>query len=158
MTPHNPTTSKLPPLAKAPDFPHRGWQYCGCDDRLIANNLCHYCGQTHVRYVHTLSHPDHSGTIETGCVCAEKLGIIDAARNGERNARKRSARLKAFIQSGWKTTKEGGLYKTYLGSSISISKSGEFFVNRINGLAGLWGFRNQTEAIRDAFNSIENHR
>lgn len=143
------------PLAKTPGFPDREWEYLGCEDRRIPNNLCQYCGKQHVRYVHILKHQDWPDTIETGCVCAGQLGLEEEAINGERRAKQHKTRLKRFIETGWSTTKNRNPYKTYRNVRVAICGSGRYFKIAIDGSMGVKVFRSQQDAMTHAFNYIE---
>ena len=124
--------TKPTPLAKTSGFPKRGWQYLGCDDLIIANNLCEYCGEDHVRYVHILGHPDWPQSIETGCVFAANLGLAEDAGKEERDTRNRASRLKRFIDSGWRVDRPGGYIKNYKCNRVLVRPFSWGYIYQIN--------------------------
>lgn len=124
------------PLEKLPYFPRRGWLHHGCDDRGTPDNRCQYCGKNHVRYMHILSHADWPDKIETGCVCAGKLGLEEEAISGERKARSKALRLEHFLKNGWLPEKPGmyrpGYIKRYKRNRVLVRPRGWGYVFQIN--------------------------
>jgi hypothetical protein len=142
-------------LAKTPGFPHRGWEYLGCDDRLTADHLCQYCGKHHVRYVHELRHPDWPLPIDAGCVCTEKLTGTEEAIRWEREAKARATRKVAFMEGHWKTTRYGGLMRVHSEKRIVIAeKFGRWHI-WINGNKLEGSSRSLDEAKSLAFDLVD---
>ena len=56
------------------ELPRAGW----FNDGIVDNGsddmrLCPWCGRQHYRYGHVMKHPEVTGQIEVGCVCAERI-------------------------------------------------------------------------------------
>jgi hypothetical protein len=51
---------------------HKGWTAIDAIDLGEPTGECEACGKVEVRYIHLLTHPEHS-SIKVGCVCAGKL-------------------------------------------------------------------------------------
>ncbi|MBU0660782.1 hypothetical protein KKG22_01225 [Patescibacteria group bacterium] len=56
----------LPP----PVYPEYGWYHVGLCDLEEQRITCEWCKLRQIRYVHVLRHPDHSGKIRVGKICA----------------------------------------------------------------------------------------
>ena len=55
------------------DAPLKGWKYVGVEILEQANGICEMgCGQTKIRYLHTVSHRDFED-LHVGCICAGYL-------------------------------------------------------------------------------------
>lgn len=113
--------------------PHKGWKYVGGEDlgeyvedgKSIDFEQCEMCGNEKIRYVHILEHPDYSGEIRVGCVCASKM--IDDYINpkeSERELKNRTNRKKNFMKQEWRFISNSGNYSLrYKGDNITIMKS-----------------------------------
>ena len=54
-------------------FPHKGWTCTGIEDLGEAAATCEMCETQEIRYVHHMEHPDYSGSLACGCVCAGRM-------------------------------------------------------------------------------------
>lgn len=88
--------------------PHAGWACDGVEDLgRAARETCEMCECTEIRYVHAMRHAEY-GTLRCGCVCAGHMqGDLAAARAREAAARKRSVRLKRWLQRPWRVSTRG---------------------------------------------------
>lgn len=113
--------------------PHKGWQYIGVEDlgeyvkdcESINYEQCEMCGNERIRYVHLLEHPDYSGEIRVGCICASKM-IDDYAdpKRSERQLKNRANRRINFMKQEWHLKQDTGNYTLrYKGNNITIMKS-----------------------------------
>lgn len=68
-----------------PGVPHKGWSWLDVHDLGEPAQTCEMCEVSEIRYVHTLSHPEYSGALEVGCICAEHMAE-DYAGPREREA------------------------------------------------------------------------
>lgn len=121
-----------------PGFPTRGWVELEVEDlgRDPADHqLCGYCGQEHVRYLHKLDHSDGGWPVqEVGCICAGKLtGDELGAKASDRAARNLSARRANWCGlKGWKIGRKGGLVLKKDGRVFCLHRS------KYNSFAGSW--------------------
>lgn len=78
-------------LWKRSDVPHDGWSCVGVTDLGRGNYItCEMCNRQQIRYVHHMNHPEYSGTIDAGCVCAGWMeGNPEAAKERDRRIRNR---------------------------------------------------------------------
>ena len=92
------------------DVPHSGWTCRYVEDLGSPCGICEMCGKQIIRYAHHMVHP-HYRPIVACCVCAGKMeGIIEAAKERERNLRNRTARQETFLRRQWKRSKNGNPY------------------------------------------------
>jgi len=71
---------------------HKGYTWVDVEDLEEPTADCQACGKTEIRYIHTLTHPEHP-SIEVGCDCAEHLTadyVNPAAR--EKDLRNKASR------------------------------------------------------------------
>jgi len=69
-------------------LPHRGWidggvwDACNGADDPETIVRCEMCGQTRVRLLHLMTHPEYKGILQVGPICAEKmvLGYVTKAK------------------------------------------------------------------------------
>jgi hypothetical protein len=80
-----------------PQFPTTGWAWRRVIDASPASDVCQYCGQEPIRYVHVLDHPT-AGSVRVGCDCAEDLtGRGGTAEAAEKPLRDSARRLAAWL-------------------------------------------------------------
>jgi hypothetical protein len=95
-------------LWNEPGVPHKGWTCVGTedlreDDPDAALATCQMCKVQEIRYVHHMTHPDYTGGLDVGCVCAEKMEEdYTAARRREAPLRSRAARRSKWLTRKWK--------------------------------------------------------
>lgn len=116
-----------------PNIPHKGWSYvgivdlgeeCSCDEE-VEYEQCQMCGKERIRYIHILEHPDYTGEMRVGCVCASKM-IDDYLYPGEqeRVLKNRINRRRNFLNREWRYKSDTGNYTLrYKGENITILKS-----------------------------------
>lgn len=62
-------------------IPQKGWKEIGVEGlresleygNPVEYKQCEMCGQEKIRYVHILQHPNFSGELRVGCICAEHM-------------------------------------------------------------------------------------
>lgn len=62
-------------------IPQKGWKEIGVEDlresleygNPVEYEQCEMCEQEKIRYVHILQHPNFSGELRVGCICAEHM-------------------------------------------------------------------------------------
>lgn len=60
------------------------------------------CEVADIRYVHHMTHPDYSGTLNVGCICAENMEEdYVGPRLREKRLRDRARRLKTWMHRPW---------------------------------------------------------
>ena len=105
---------------KALDAPLQGW-LCSTIDEHEDLTTCNLCGCVNVRYLHEMFHPEYTGVINVGCICA---GIIEgdelAAKKRESEARNRTQRRMRFILKNWTETQPGVFTRRYHGDNYQI--------------------------------------
>lgn len=106
--------------------PHKGWSCEGVTDLGAPDHVCEMCERQHVRYVHTMTHPEYAAPLDVGCVCAGKMeGDYEEARKRESAFKKRQKLINKWTRKGWNVSKNGNLYKKYKGIVfIIIENSG----------------------------------
>lgn len=92
-----------------PNVPNSGWVCTTIMDTGQVLELCAMCQKEHIRYVHTMYHPDTGMTLDVGCVCAGKMsGLPMEAKIREGHLKKMSSRRKNWLtHSGWKRNRKG---------------------------------------------------
>lgn len=113
-------------LWNQPEVPHKGWQFVNVIDTETTEEVCEMCGKEHIRYVHTMAHPNYSGLLNVGCVCAEKMAddyvnprkrereLKNAAakrlRDNKRKIAQDAEHRQAILSAQWKESKNGNPY------------------------------------------------
>ncbi|WP_461318871.1 hypothetical protein [Bradyrhizobium barranii] len=92
--------------------------------------ICEMCEARDIRYVHVMSHPNFEGTLDVGCVCAERMAE-DYVRPREREKALRNAasRKGRWLKRAWRSPSK----------DLSSLKSGNFFVVISMNPDGSWG-------------------
>lgn len=114
-------------------LPHKGWMCTGMEDRETPDSQCEMRGKEEVRYVHFMQHDDVAGTLEVGCVCAEKMegeygSAQSSARRQEAKLRNAASRRSRWPElSGWRQTAKGNMRINKDGRSVVIFKRGDRF-------------------------------
>ena len=109
-------------------MPHKEWACIGFEDLGMAHATCEMCEHQQIRYVHIMSHPDHSETLRVGCVCAENMEADrTSAGRRESDAKSIAGKFSRFMGSpNWRTTKKGGQRIKRNDHIIVISKRHSF--------------------------------
>lgn len=113
-------------------IPQKGWKEIGVEDlresleygNPVEYKQCEMCGQEKIRYVHILQHPNFSGELRVGCICAEHMtdDYINPQKK-ERELKNRLNRKKNFMRKEWQERSEGKYLLRYKGEIIMIMKS-----------------------------------
>lgn len=159
-------------LWNQPDIPHKGWVFISVRDNESADAICEMCGNEHIRYVHTMSHPENNIELDVGCVCAEKMSddYVNPRRR-ERELRNKTARLlrrkkraaqiekekvEALQRATWRASKKGNLYLNVLVHGYSChlvlvkSKFGDFWAFGLNGKFSTYKYSSADAAEKEA--------
>jgi len=123
-------------------LPHKGWSCVGMEDREAPDYQCEMCGKEEIRYVHFMEHPEVEGSLEVGCVCAEKME--DEYGSDRSKAKRREAKLKNAASRrerwptllGWKKSLKGNKYIQKDGRRVVIFSAGakfKFFIEDARG-------------------------
>jgi len=108
-------------LWKRADVPHEGWRFVNLIDLGSPAGVCGMCGHQVIRYVHIMTHPNYSGSIGAGSVCAGRMeGNLSKADKREREYRNMQNRRSNFLKRKWKTSRKGNLFLTLEGVVIII--------------------------------------
>lgn len=101
--------------------PKRGWSCVHVEDLGEPAQLCEMCENVEIRYVHEMQHPDYSGTLSVGCICAEHMEE-DYVRPKEREKQLKSAarRRKTWAKRAWSQSSKGNLYINIDGFNITV--------------------------------------
>ncbi|KXV03645.1 hypothetical protein AD929_00560 [Gluconobacter potus] len=88
--------------------PHKGWTCVDIEDLGEPQTECEMCESQTIRYVHHMEHPDYSGGLTVGCVCAGHMeGSLVAAREREATMRSRTGKRARWLSRVWKTSAKG---------------------------------------------------
>lgn len=115
-----------------PGVPHRGWSFVDMDDLGPDPDgwqKCEMCEAMHIRYVHTMTHPDYPGELGCGCVCAGNMEQdLQAARRREASMKNSLRRRQAFVRSRhWRISQNGNPWMRRDGWSVTIFRRGNGF-------------------------------
>ena len=99
-------------------IPHRGWTWEDVVDLETPCATCEMCGNESVRYVHTMSHPEHP-ELRVGCICAEKMtDDYVSPKKREQKLSNRAQRRARWLTRTWTYSQSGNQYlklqETYL--------------------------------------------
>jgi len=107
--------------------PHRGWTCVNVEDLDEQCFTCEMCKSALVRYLHTMEHPEYSGQLRVGCVCAENMSgdyVGPRLREGElRNAANRRKALLAHKREVAELTKAKRELKREIAAMGSVFKT-----------------------------------
>jgi hypothetical protein len=126
-------------LWNQPEVPHKGWQFVNVIDTETAEETCEMCGNERIRYVHIMAHPNYSGPLNVGCVCAEKMAddyvnprkrereLRNAAakrlRDNKRKIAQDAEHRQEILSAQWKDSKNGNPYlQVYLEYKHGVRK------------------------------------
>lgn len=88
--------------------PHKGWQCVDIEDLGEPQAECEMCESQTIRFVHHMEHPNYSGSLAVGCVCAGHMeGSVSAARDREATMRSRSGKRSRWLSRVWKMSAKG---------------------------------------------------
>jgi hypothetical protein len=126
-------------LWNQPEVPHKGWKFVNVIDTETAEETCEMCGNERIRYVHIMSHPNYSGSLNVGCVCAEKMAddyvnprkreraLRNAAakrlRDKKRELEENAEHRQEILAARWKDSINGNPYlQVYLTCKLGTRK------------------------------------
>jgi hypothetical protein len=154
------------------NIPHKNWYCVDVIDNKTPNATCEMCGNECVRYVHVMSHPEHQGYLNVGCVCAEKMEndyvnprkrerkLRNAAarivRQKKRAAENREKNISLVQNANWALSQSGNYYLNVLGIKYSChivvvkSKFGNFWAIGTNGKFSSYKYSSREDAMRAA--------
>lgn len=126
------------------------------EDLGAPDHQCQMCGKEEVRYVHFMEHPEIKGTLEVGCVCAEKME--DEYGSDRSKARRREAKLKNAASRrerwpallGWKRSRKGNSYIKKDGRRVVIFSVGDrykFFIEEVGGIGKYFSPRSYADVL-----------
>src|SRR4051794_9059202 len=91
--------------------PHRGWTCVYVEDLGEPSATCEMCEQQEIRYAHHMEHPQYSGTLVVGCVCAEHMeSDLVAPKRREQQLKSASARRTRWLTRRWRTSAKGNAF------------------------------------------------
>lgn len=115
------------------DIPKEGWVCENVIDRKYTLNLmqgikydsCEMCGNTKLRYVHIMKHPDYPNTLGVDCECAEKMSNdYTNPKLKEEALRKKFYRRNNFVYEFWNISKDKKTYtKKHRGVVITMKEA-----------------------------------
>lgn len=123
-----------------PGVPHKDWRCVYVEDLGEPSHLCGMCESVQVRYVHYMAHPDYTGELGVGCVCAENMEHDSCAAKRREQSLKNTARRRVhWPKRQWRVSAKGN---TYLNAGpfnvVVFSKNGS------------WSFRVQNRQTEKA--------
>jgi hypothetical protein len=133
-----------------PDIPCRGWLcervYYVQENNPDSYEVCHLCGNDHVKFVFVLSHPEYPEKIKVDSACVEKLmdNYVDPIIR-EKELLNRHRRRLNWLDMPWRLSKQGNDYMNISGYNITIFED--------NHKKGKWGYHIAGGANRKLFDS-----
>lgn len=108
-----------------PGVPHRGWRCVDIEDLTYPSAICEMCESQQIRFAHHMEHPNYSGTLVVGCVCAGHMeGDVAAARVREKTMKTRAGKRKRWLSRNWKTSAKGNPWLNADGYRITVYPRG----------------------------------
>lgn len=120
-----------------PEVPHKGWTCVDIEPLETASATCGMCETQQIRFVHYMTHPDYSGELGCGCVCAGRMeeDYVGAERR-EALAKSTIGKRKRWLTRAWKTSMAGRPYLKIDGYHVVIFKN-----DALVGGKPTWGFK-----------------
>ena len=104
-----------------PGFPHKGWTCTDIEDLGESAATCEMCETQEIRYVHHMEHPDYSGSLACGCVCAGRMEEnYEGARRREGVFRSAAGRWRKWLSRKWQTSGKGNPYLNVDGYNVVV--------------------------------------
>ena len=114
-----------------PGVPHRGWECVDIEDLGDVEAICEMCEAVHIRFVHTMEHPDQEA-LRVGCVCAGNMEQdLVGARRRESEFRKRQSRRSRWLTRSWRTSRAGNDYLNTDGFNVVVFRKGGGWSTRV---------------------------
>lgn len=108
-----------------PEVPHKGWTEECVTDLEEATHTCEMCGKQNIRFVHTMSHPEHHD-LDVGCECAinmsdDYVGPVENKREATNLSKNKAA---WFSKTKWEDyNKSSYRMSRTITASISYAKN-----------------------------------
>lgn len=147
-------------------IPHNGWTLLDVEDIREEGQSeddtpyeeCMMCGNTKIRYVHIVSHPEINDEFRVGCNCAERMtnDYVNPQKR-EKELRNRSSRRISWSRKQWKISMNGNHFLNYEEHFLLIfldNKTHKYKV-KIDKTYGHKSFENLSQAKIAAFNGME---
>ncbi len=101
--------------------PHKGWSCVHVEDLEPSTAICEMCERQEIRYVHYMQHPDFSGELGVGCVCAGRMeDNYRAPQKREGNLQNVARRRKNWLSRQWRISNKGNHFLNTDGLNIVI--------------------------------------
>jgi len=121
-----------------PGVPHKGWQCVDIEDLGEPQIECEMCESQTIRFVHHMEHPDYSGSLAVGCICAGHMeGSVAAARDREVTMKSRSGKRTRWLNRVWKISAKGNPTIKADGFRVTVYKRGQGYGATIATVDGL---------------------
>ena len=119
-----------------PGIPHRGWTCVDIEDLGDVEAVCEMCEAVHIRFVHTMEHPDHDA-LRVGCVCAGNMEQdLVGARRRESEFKKRQSRRSRWLTRSWNVSRSGNDYLNTDGFNVVVYPKGRGWSSRVTDCSG----------------------
>ncbi len=112
-----------------PGVPHKGWTCVDVEDRKTDDfepydpGTCEMCGCNVLRFIHYMEHPEYDGTVEAGCVCAERMAEDYDGHARERDLKNRASRRARWLDRQWRVSAKGNHYLNVNGTNLGVFPS-----------------------------------
>jgi hypothetical protein len=101
--------------------PHKGWSCVHFEDLGEPSQICGMCESAEVRFVHYMEHPEFSGTLAVGCICAEHMeGDYAAPRAREKTLQRKARRRSSWADRKWRISSKGNAYLNTEGFNVIV--------------------------------------
>lgn len=117
--------------------PHKGWNCVEIEDLGEPQAECAMCESQTIRYVHHMEHPDYSGLLGVGCVCAGHMeGSLAAAKSRELSMRSRTGKRARWLNRVWKISAKGNPTIKADGFRVTVYERGDGYAATIAAVDG----------------------
>jgi hypothetical protein len=104
---------------------HKGWECVDFEDLGDLTGTCDMCETQAIRYVHYMQHPNYTGLVGAGCICAEKMsGDYEGPKRREAAAKSAVTRRARWLGRRWMYSRNGNPYIKTDGFHIVIYPQG----------------------------------
>jgi hypothetical protein len=101
--------------------PHKGWACLDIEDAGEPNFVCEMCEAVHIRFIHSMAHPDYPNAPRVGCVCAGHMEEDPVgARKREFDFRSNLARRARWLSRKWRRSRAGNPYLNANGFNVVV--------------------------------------
>jgi hypothetical protein len=108
------------------NVPHKEWICVDIEDLGEPSKICEMCESQPIRYVHYMEHPDYTGILGVGCVCAGNMedNRVDARMRDDFMKNRARKRLRWIANTRWKISQKGNDFIKTDGYIIVMKKQG----------------------------------